>query len=285
MIYIYATLAGIVAFAVRLWGQGMDISYPPDAVTYQHMGKGGAACNPFRHRWMIPRLLGDNRKLWLIAYPVALILTAPLLCWFGELNGINGLWAVALWVALPLWDILTRNSGIIDPFAWLSALLAACLSLAGYHLVAVLAACLAAMIDPRAMIFAALWALDPLLLVGLVPVAICEWKAPHGQPLMHADVINHPWLSSMQKNGQYVHDAPNMLLPWGACLVGLMALPLIHVVTLCIAYGQMFRAIDLSRLYMWAAPVVIVATVQFIPDAWMPVAVLATWFNPCRPVV
>ena len=285
MTYIYATLAGMLAFALRAWGRSLKYIYPPDAVTYMHMSKGGAAPNPFRLRWLVPKLIGDRQKLWGALYPLALVMTCPLLCWFAELNGVNGLWTVALWCALPLWDLLSKWGGVVDPFSWCVALGAACLSLAGYTVAAFLAAIVAGMVAPKAVVFAALWSQDPWILVGLIPVAIRELTAKRGEPLVHPDVINHPWLMSMQKNGPHLHDMKNLLLPWGACLIGFMAVPLFHVVTLTVAYAQMFRAIDISRLYMWAAPVVIVATIAHVPEAYMPVAVIVTWFNPFRPVV
>jgi len=285
MIYIYATLAGIVAFALRSWGRSLQYIFPPDAITYMHMSKGGMALNPFRLRWLIPKLIGDHERTWLIAYPVALILTCPLMCWFAELNGINGLWAVAIWCALPLWDLLSKWAGVVDPFAWCFALGAASLSLAGYTVAALITAIVAGMVAPKAVIFSALWSRNPLILVGLIPVIIRELTAKRGEPLVHADVINHPWIAAMKHNGPHLHDMKNLLFPWGACLVGFMTIPLFHAITITVAYSQMFRAIDVSRLYMWAAPVVIVATVANVPEAYMPVAVLATWFNPFRPVV
>ena len=283
--YLYATLIGLGAFAIRLWARNLSFNMPSDSFTYSRMSFGEAVPNPFRIRWLIPKMFGRYGHLWLIVAPVALLGTCPLIYWFGNLHGISSLWLVALWVALPLWDILSAHAGIVDQFSWVFALAVACLSLAGYFWFAIGLVMVAAAVAPKTVVFAALWSLNPWLLLGLIPAGIAYWKAPKGEPVMHADIINHPWKSAMEKNGMFLHDAKALLMPWGACLFGLATIPLIHVVTVAVAYAQMFCAIDRARLYMWAAPVLLVATVTAIPGEWLPIAFFVTWFNPWRSIV
>jgi hypothetical protein len=54
------------------------------------------------------------------------------------------------------------------------------------------------------------------------------------------------------------------------------------VASLALAYSQLFRATDRARLFMWAAPVMLVAAMRVIPETMLPVAVLVTWYNPWR---
>ena len=285
MIYLYATLAGVVAYGLRLWGRSIQMDAPPDAITYMYMSRGDAVANPFRLRWLMPTLIKERPNIWIYGGASAWILTAPLIAWFAELHGINGLWASLIWVALPIQDIVSSHAGTIDPFAWLVALLTACLSVAGFNVAAIICVCLAGMIAPKAVIFSALWALNPWLLLGIAPVIIAHLLQPTGEPIVHPEIIKHPWKSSMNKNGPLLHDYKNLLAPWGICLVGLMTLPLMYVPVVVIAYAQMFRAVDMSRLYMWAAPVLIIFTVPVIPEQYLLIAVLGTWFNPFRPKV
>jgi hypothetical protein len=73
-----------------------------------------------------------------------------------------------------------------------------------------------------------------------------------------------------------------MLLPWGGLLAGLLTFNPAVWLSMAVAYSQLFRATDRVRLYQWAAPVLIVATLNTVPAPLLPMIAAVTWFNPCR---
>jgi len=58
------------------------------------------------------------------------------------------------------------------------------------------------------------------------------------------------------------------------------------VVALAVGYGALLVATDTVRVYQpAAAPVVMLAAAQVIPERWLPLAVVATFFWWRRPVL
>lgn len=284
--YTISVVIGIIAYGLRAWGRRFEFETPPDALSYFAMARGRAVPDPFRLRWMIPFLMRTDKRIpWALMNGISLILTCPLIYWFAEIHGVNPLISVALWVALPLWDILSRLIGMIDQPALLIALLAACLHGEGLHYWAYGVGFLGASIAPKTVIFLVLWMLDPVFLIGLVPVGVAYLFSPRGEPLIHGEAIRKPWRSSMLKNSPHLHNMKELLLPWGACLVAFHEFPLQYVPLILISYSQLLRALDRSRLYMWAAPILIILAVAQIPEAFFIPAFLISWFNPFRPSV
>lgn len=282
--FLYAMALGAVAIAVRSWAY--QTYFPPDHHTYKAMSEGRSAPNPFRLRWLYPALMpAGATRAWSVVSTVGVFLTLPAVFLFATASGVSGLWAVLLWASLPLVDVLCRMRGIVDHIAWPVALLTGAFFKLDMPGAGIIAALIAGMIDPRIPVFAAAWTLHPGALLGLIPVIGANAIKTHGAPLMHGDVILHPWRSARDRNGRYAHSAADLIAPWGACLAGIFSVSPAVAVSLAVSYGQMLCAIDRVRLYQWAAPAVIVAALQVIPTAWLPVAVLVTWFNPYRPEV
>jgi len=258
-------------------------SLAPDFLTYQAMSQGRPAADPFRTRWLLPALMNGNAlKGWHTVGLVGLVLSFPALYLFVETVGASGLWAVVIWGSLPVIDVLYRMRGMIDHVAWPVALLAGTFVVSGHIIPAGILIALSAMLDPRTVMFIFAWTLNPWTLLGLVPFAVASLILPKGEPYIHPEIIKHPWASSKKVNGPFLLNPKMTLIPWGVCMFGLLDLSLTVILSLIFAYAQMFRAIDRIRLFMWAAPALIIATLGIVPEAWLPLAVLVTIMNPWK---
>ena len=90
------------------------------------------------------------------------------------------------------------------------------------------------------------------------------------------------WKVGMKLHGPSLHNARNLLLPWGGCMAALLCGDWRLLPAVAVAYGQLLRSTDAARLYMWCAPVVIVGALKVLTGDMLIVAVLVTWFNPFR---
>ena len=75
-----------------------------------------------------------------------------------------------------------------------------------------------------------------------------------------------------------------MIAPWGAGVLALLTtdhriIPMLAV-TAPLAYGQPLTATGTVRLYQWAAPPVVLATLECVPSRWPAVALVAHQCNP-----
>lgn len=280
-----ATAIGVVMLGYRWYTALNPVSFAPDMITYSNMSKGRPAPDPFRLRWLLPALMPEGtQKGWKLIGLFGLLASFPALYLFAESAGASGLWAVMLWGSLPVIDVLWRMRGIVDHVSWPVALVAAAALLNGWTTIGILLVVISGMLDPRLPVFVAAWTLNPLGLLGLIPAVIAHALLKKGQPYIHPEIINHPWQSAKRENGHLLRDPKTVLLPWGACLFGILNLSGALLASLLIAYGQMICAIDRVRLYMWAAPVLIVATLGIVPEVWLPLAVIVTIMNPWRPM-
>ena len=85
---------GLLAVALRFWGNNTQLQDTPDSRAYTAMCRGVPVRNPFRLRWLLPKLLPDNSWIWWGVSSSALVLTCPLLAMFAEAHGVPGVWAV-----------------------------------------------------------------------------------------------------------------------------------------------------------------------------------------------
>jgi len=274
---------GIIAAFVRFWGNSLGLYESPDTRVYKSMCNGMKLRNPYRLRWLLPYLLPPREWIWWSVSMAALVVSCPLMAMFAEANGVPAIWAVLLWVSLPIWNINIRLGMMPDPVAWMLALLAVVLSVNGYILPAIAVAMVAGMVAPKAPVFAALWVLNPWLLIGLVPVVIGHFLLPKGRALCDEPILNEPWKTGMKIHGGHIHDATELLLPWGGCMAAMFCGDWRILPAVFVAYAQLLRSTDSARLYMWAAPVVIIGALKVITvEPLLIIAVLATWFNPYR---
>jgi len=279
---VHSLIIGIIAVAVRFWSNTLGVYESPDTRVYLAMSRGTLLRNPYRLRWLLPKILPPREWVWWGVSMTALVISCPLMAMFAESAGVPGIWAVLLWVSLPVWNVNIKLGMLVDSVAWMLALLAVVLSVHGYSFGAILSAMVAGMVAPKAPVFAALWVLNPWLLLGLVPVGIGQLLLPRGRALCDEPVLNEPWKTGMRYHGKHIHDVKELLLPWGGCMAAVFCGDWRVIPAVVVAYAQLLISTDSARLYMWAAPVVVVAALKMIPEPLLIIAVLMTWFNPFR---
>ena len=282
---LYALSIGAAFILFRVWARAEN-RYCPDAAAYIAMSQGVRVPVPYCLRWLYPFIMPKRASLvaWMNTGAVGLWLTFPLIYLFATASGVNGLWACALWGTLPLIDILWGLPGLVDHVSWPVGIATAVLFLNGHTEAAIALSLIGGLIEPRLPVMVAAWAWNPWALVGLVSVAVL-WKVAKRGPaeiMEDPEPLLHPWQAGQKYNTVTFRDMRQGVLPWGALLAGLAALTPAVVASLALAYSQLFRATDRARLFMWAAPVMLVAAMRVIPETMLPVAVLVTWYNPWR---
>lgn len=261
MVTLYSILIGVVAYALHLYNHGSRLT--PDGGFYQSMGRGNPAPNPYRLRWFLPRVLGPTVRPWVVTTGLSLVLTCPII---ARLGGEHWILAVILWVGLPWFRLCVRYPVLTDAPAMLFALLSVVLLPVNIYL-AVVAALLAGACRESAPVYAALFALNPLPLVGLFIPMTLSLLVEKGDIPMGSEWLRKPIKSAWDHHGGKLLDPKWTLLPWGMALLAVfnenfyLVLPAVVV-----AYGTMLVANDFARLYQWSAPVVVVAAAQVAPE-------------------
>jgi hypothetical protein len=236
-------------------------------------------CRPFHLRWLLPMVCRDKPARWLFVNRVS----------FAALGLLAWAYTGSVWMAciatLPGLHFNWRFPVQVDVPA-LALALAAAVMLPIWWPAAVLLAFVAGCTKESAPVFAAVFAWNPLLLVGLIPVAF-RWLQRQGPdvdtlPTSHHELVAHPLRTGWQFHGKRLLDPQLMLLPWGGLLVALGAVSWQLTAAVVLAYAQLAMATDSVRLYQWAAPVVALAATQAISPAWLPLVAAATVWNPFR---
>lgn len=208
---------------------------------------GTAQPSPFHRRWC--------------GWP-ALPLKALSLASLLAMGVLMGTWQRALlFMALPgAWFIATHPTTVDGPamlLAWVASLL-----MPTHPYVAVLLSCVAGFIHERGPVFAAVYAMNPLLLIGLV--AVGWWRTPakrDSDPLVGLglwDVMraHRPYQDLLDPMIlRTVGILPLMALGYGCSLRAWMALAL--------AFGSRVVGTDTGRFLFWAAPALIVDVGDF----------------------
>ena len=263
----------------------MSLRLTPDGRRYALMGKGERQPLPFHLRWLVPAVCHDREAAWIVlnlASILAVVLgTGYLALWHGATLA-QACVAALLMAGMPSLRFAWAAPVLVDMPALAVALGAALLwPLEPYAAVAV--ALLAGAISEKAPVWAAVFALSPWLLLGLV-APLLRWaliRAPKPSP--HdplAVTLEHPIQAALEYHRGRWRDPLLMLTPWGVCLVALLAPSPWLWLALAVGYAQLLLATDSVRLYQQAAPVACVSAALLIPDAWAIPAVVAHWFNP-----
>lgn len=232
---------------------------------------------PFHLRWLLPRLCGDSVRRWTIVSRTAVIavglLTAlyagsPWMACVAFLPGIAFNWRHPVLVDAT-GMALALAAAVVFPYCWPAALA-----------LALVAGC----VRETAPVWSAIYAWHPLLLVGLVPVAV-RWLMRQGDDVLDAEnrwIIDHPVKASLKYHaGQWANPLV-MVTPWGGLLVALAGLTVQLEVALAAAYAQLAVATDSVRLYQWAAPVLALAAVDTVPPWALPFVAIGVVFNPWK---
>jgi hypothetical protein len=251
----------------------------PDGVRYLALGGHQKVSRPFHFRWLLPRLIGQDEDRWRIpAYASAIVYLALLWAYTGSW------WACLLGLGLSgVIHYNVQHPVLVDLPAMTLALGAATAATHGLLWLAVVLVLIAGCVKETAPPFAAVYAWQPILLVGLAPVFFRACLKAGRDPLAsnpeHAEILAHPFRSAVEyhrKDPLWIY-----VLPWGVCVLGIANGSTRLWVALALAYGQLLVATDSVRLFQWAAPVLILATVPML-GVWLPVLLVLHLVNPFR---
>lgn len=259
----------------------MNINLAPDSHRYLAMAKGERVSSPFNRRVILPLVLGSELRWWWLASFVSCLLICLLTSLWALKSGLPWqavLFSFLIMAGLPQIPYWLKTPVLTDAPAMATALVSSLLPWPWNLLVA----CIGGFMRETTPIFAALYAWNPILLLALIPIGIYSWLAPVGKdPLGREEWHRHPFKTSMKWHSGKWLDIQHMILPWGAGVFSLCFLSWQLVLTVVAAYAQLLVATDTSRLIVWAAPVVAMQLAHIDPF-WMPVLVIAHWFNPYR---
>lgn len=256
----------------RWWG-----SLGPDASRYV-VAHERPVPRPYHYRWLIPKLCqGDRRKFTAVTY-ASLLGMVPAMRWY------TGRWEPGLFLfGLPgVWHINRYCPYLADPPAMLAAIVSAAAVKRGQWGLGIAASLVGGSIKETAPVFAALYAWNPLPLIGLIGPALQHLK-PEGEDITDDAshyVLEHPFETAYSYRVGQARNWRLWVAPWGALLLGLRA-DAQTVATVGAAYGQLLAATDNERLYQWAWPVLARNTVESAGDFAM-AAVVAHTVNPWK---
>lgn len=245
------------------------------------MGAGERTARPFNRRILLPLLCGEHVWRWQVVSYSSLFLLAALLVTLTLTRGFSppvALFVLLLFCGFPSLKFWIKTPVLTDTFGMAVALLTVVLPWP-WNLIICSVGAFGRETVP---IFAAIYCWDPILLVGLIPIGIYAVVAPTGPDQMGRDEwLKHPVQTSQKfKKGKWT-DAGLWITPWGAALVGCFFPSPQLVVALIVAYAQTLLATDTVRLYVWAAPVLLLHAAH-VETHWILPLLMLHWVNPKR---
>lgn len=255
-----------------------DVRVSPDGARYLAMAGGQRVPQPFNDRWLLPFFAGPEPRRW-----VSWQRSAMATCCFLAVSYCHTWWAFPIPLALSGLTINLKLPVLVDLPAMECALGAAVALQRGWWPLALVLVLIAGATKETAPVFAALWAWNPLLLVGMLAPAIRHlfWKpGPDVLDGPAAEALTHPWRASLEAHrGQWLAPAV-WLAPWGPLLIG-FGRPSWQVGgTLIVAYAQCLIATDSTRLFVWAWPVLAAQTFAVVDARWWPLIAVLAFANP-----
>lgn len=265
------------------------VNLPPDSRRYLTMHR-RRVCRPFHLRWFLPIVLRGDITAWTLVTRLSIVCIALFTAVYT-----SSPWMAAV-ALLPAFTWNWHNPVMVDAYAMALALGASLLVLDGYWWWAILLTLFAGMTRETAPIWAAVYAWNPILLVGLIPVAV-RWLQKPGPDTWtdhNAELVAHPFKAGQQFHRGMWRDPMVMLMPWGGLLAGVVllagggqtmpggVLPIQLAVALMLGYAQLLVATDSVRLYQWSAPVLALACVAVLPGWALPIVAISIVFNPWR---
>ena len=252
------------------------MSLTPDGVRYLAASSQRVA-RPFHLRWLLPRLLGADSRRWQYVTRASVLAIGVLTALYA-----HSVWMVAV-IALPgLW-FNWRHPVLVDAPAMALALAAAVLWPI-YWPAAIAVVLVAGCVRETAPVWSAVYAWQPWLLAGLVPVGM-RWLMRQGPDVLDAEnawILAHPFQASRKYHAGLWLDARMMVAPWGGLVAAVAFLDARLEVALGLAYAQLAAATDSVRLYQWAAPVLALRCVDGLPSWALAPLALLTVFNPWK---
>ena len=252
----------------------MTLRLFPDEIRYRTMATGQRVARPFALRWLLPAVCRTNRTAWLTVQIVSFLALAGLV---GVETG--KWWAGLLLLGCSGLTLNLKHPFLVDLPALALAYGSAVAWTHGLWWIALGLILIAGCVKESAPVFGAAFCLSPWLLIGLLPVG-CRWLMRSGPDVLDAKnawILEHPFRASWE----FHRPLPPAVyvLPWGVLLLGLVHPTAAVLVPLGLAMGSLLVATDTVRLYQWAAPALIVATVPII-GPWVIPAVLLHLTNP-----
>ena len=271
---VISALIGAASIALTLYQHGCAVS--SDGSVYLDLAK--RQRSPFCLRWLLPLILPKRLASWAAISWLSLVGSAAAMWWWACIMDSQSPVAVAaMWTTLPIYRVAAHFPVLVDAPGLALGLAAACMAQTGQVRRGVVTTIFANTINEKTAIFAALWAKSPMLAFGLIPTVIAAivCRLRHGRQRL--SVVSR----ARQRNATRLNSAAALLAPWGLGLAAVFAswTP-IELATLAVAYAQLFVACDCTRLYQWAAPVVLPKAVAVLPSHWHVPAIVAMWFNP-----
>lgn len=249
----------------------------PDEVRYALMAQGERVPRPFKYRWLLPWLCSDERRYWTWTQAGAFVAFSALLAVYT-----GAWWACLLPLGLSGLTFNLKHSMLVDLPALTLALGAAVAWQHGLWWLALTLVIIGSAVKETCAPFAAVFAWSPVLLVGLVSVAMRTVTKSGPDPIPSGpahDALEHPVAVSWAHHK--VLPVWVYVLPWGALLAAL-AHPTPQLwVALGLGYGGLLIATDAVRLYQWATPVVALCAVPVL-GPWALLAVVLHLANPFK---
>lgn len=250
-----------LAFLVCAYRLRFVRSVSPDGRYYIQMTEGRQVPAPFSRRWLLPFVVRYTRIPWGVLSTVAFLACGPLM--YGATGSLAMVWLGA-W--LPGWTLSIRLPVLADMTAYALMLGAIVLCKEGHEVAACVVLFLAAQAKEPSGLFGAVvcWANPWVAATGLLStgVAVLVGNARGGEAT--EEYMRHPFRDALGRHDPL--DWRAMLLPWGAIPLlwaatwaGMGELEAVACVSLVLAYGQLALARDESRLFLWAAPAVLMA--------------------------
>lgn len=262
-----------------------------DERRYLSMHKVPHVAVPFSLRWLLPMITRGNRTAWYVVSLTCAVMLPVAVYAYALTRGLSTEGALAAGVALTAlsnYRLMWVLPGTTDSAAMLGAVTSAAMLstgeiewvIAGYALAAVFAAC-----RESVPVFTALFAWNPIVLFTLV-VPLIVWSVRRlidnpdnidqlGDP---TGGIGSPFATGRKFHAKILTNSTVMLFPWGIGLFALVEPTIQLAATALAAYAQVFVATDTTRLYMWAAPVVLTIAVTLIPVSLLPAALVLHFF-------
>lgn len=231
---------------------------------------------PFHFRWLLPFVLRKNIQAWEYVNRGAIIGIGLLTMAY---TGSFWMGCVAF---LPVFTLSWKYPILVDAPAMFLAL-ASAVVWPYSPIMAVGLVLIAGCVRETSPVWAAGYAWNPILLIGLVPVALRTLRKPgpdvFSEDGEHRWILEHPFQAGLKYHAETWRDAGSMILPWGGLVLALANVDAQLIVAIALGYAQLLVATDSVRLYQWSAPVVALACMG-LPEVVLPFVALSVVFNP-----
>lgn len=276
VLYSVVAACGLGALQVILWARRVGDPDPRagDWEEYQRAARGDAP-RPFCWRWLVPALARSSPAAWRALTVWSLSLLPGALVFFLHTHGVGGplSWILTALGLTLLPSIYERNLKILylvdGPALLLALLTASCsrLESPGVYFVIPLSL-MAGATRETAPILAAIWAMNPLPLIGLLGVPF--WRKGTAA-WRHQHLYANPWKRHMRVRWEQGWHL-GYLVAWGAFLPAfpgaLNTYPVPLLLALCVSGVPLLRSIDVFRLLIpWCIPILALSLCQSTPGA------------------